>query len=272
MRKIYLKRSNGKRKNTLITIFTVIAISSLFFLFSDKIINKSLKISMPVQAALWNKSEPVFDWIFSIARRGDLIREVERLANENERLTSKIVDLQQIEKDNEILRTAMNLGIDKDFSISVASVMGTNISKDAIVINKGDVDGIKEGMVILTEKKVIVGVVSKTFDEFSKVNLITHEEFAFEAEIQGKGAIALVKGTGKELKMTLVPKDVEVNRGDSIITVPLSGIFPPNLFIGLVAEVEGKDSDLFQEINIKPYFNIKRLDKVFIITDEDIDL
>ncbi len=246
----------------------VLLIFLMIFSFSDKITNGFFKIASPFQAALWNGGEALSDWTSSTFKDKSLKKQVDLLLEERQLLIGEIIRLREVDRENEQIRQLVDLKMDRDFSLEIASVSGKSILEDAILINKGLADGIEEGMPVITEKRAIVGVVAKTFEDFSRVNLITHEKIVSEAEIQGKGEVGLLKGG----RLTLVPKEVELTRGDALITAPLSESFPQGLAIGIVRSVDKADSSPYQEAEIAPLFSLKRLNKVFIILDKKSEL
>jgi len=150
----------------------------------------------------------------------------------------------------------------------VATVTGVNIFEDVIIINRGSDDGILKGMPVITENRILVGKILKTFNNFSRVMLITNRESVFDAEIQKEGFMGLVNGNGNlSSEIRLLPKGVDIREGSPIVTVSLGGIFPQGLFIGTIYDVRNDETNSFQLANIKPYYNIRRDRKVFIITD-----
>ncbi len=269
MERISLKKPNKRRKRIVIgSIFLIIVVFSLIF-FSKSVSNTSFRVSRPLQAALWSAGDSAFDWAHSFLRQGDLAKEKIRLLEEKERLTEEVVRLRGLREENNILREALNLGIDKDFEVIMANVSGKDILDDIIVIDRGSNDGISEGMSVITEKRIALGRVIEVYENFSRVMLITHEDSIFDAEIRGKSTMGLVKGIGNSrAKMTLIPKETDIEEGDSLVTVPLGGVFPQGLFVGLVKSIERNDADHFQEADIAPFFSVRRLKKVFVITDE----
>ncbi len=269
MKGIYIKRPDKKKRNSIAAIaILIVAIFSLVA-FSNRITNTSLRLTRPFQAAVWGVSDSVFDWVFSLMRAGDLKRRMDLLMDDKERLTAEIVKLRNIRQENDALREALDLGMDRDFNLVMASISGKDILNDTILIDRGLNDGVTEGMPVVTERRVTVGRVSKTFNDFSRVILVTNKESAFEAEVQGRNLIGLVRGLGDSAaKLTLIPKDKKITEGDALITTSLSGSFPQGLFIGLIREVKSEDSESFQEAEIVPFFNIRRLNRVFVITNQ----
>ena len=62
----------------------------------------------------------------------------------------------------------------------------------------------------------------------------------------------------------ILTTDSQLINGDSVVTTGYDGIFPPDLPVGEVVSVTSTE-DLFQDIKIKPYFNIRNLDQVAVI-------
>lgn len=269
MNGVYIRRPDRKKRNIVtVIVILIMTIFSLVF-FSDGITNVSLRASKPFQAAIWSVGDSVFGWTFSIVREGDLKRELDSLLNEKERLTEEVVRLRGVREENETLHRALGLGMDRDFDLVMANVSGKDILEEVMIIDRGSNDGISEGMPVVTEKRVAVGRVGKVFDDFSRVVLVTHEDSAVEAEVQGRNTIGLMEGLGDSgLRLTLIPRDREIAEGDALVTAPLSGTFPRGLFIGLIRSVDKRDSESFQEAEIAPFFNIRRLNKVFVIINQ----
>ncbi len=269
MNGIYIKRPNRKRRNVAVIITMSVLVIISLVTFSDRIANVSLGLTRPFQAAVWGAGDSAFGWTLSLLRAGDLKREMDSLTEEKERLTAEVVGLRSLREENEALRRVLELDMDKDFDLVMATVSGKDIMNETIVIDRGSNDGVSEGMPVVTDKRVVIGRVTKTFDDFSKVMLVTHEKSAFESEVQGRNFIGLVEGSGGSgAKLTLIPKDKEVSKGDALITTSLSGSFPQGLFVGLIKEVKNMDSESFQEAEIAPFFNIRRLNRVFVITNQ----
>ncbi|HQB84839.1 MAG: Cell shape-determining protein MreC precursor [Parcubacteria group bacterium ADurb.Bin247] len=247
MYKISLQRN--KEKSKLIAFCILIVFLSLFlFLFSDKLSNLSFGV-------LSHFSNVNFFWNQSIKEERD------SLLNQKERLTSKIVELLVLEEENEMLRTALGLGLDKDFNLLLANISSKDILGNSFVVNKGKEDGLLKGMPVITEHKVLVGVIDEVFDNFSRVKLITSEDITCDVEILKRDAFGLLTGTN----ISLVEKDKGIEIGDAVITASLGGLFPSGLFIGLVNEIVKDETEHFQTLEIRPFFDIKRIKKVFII-------
>lgn len=268
MKRAFIRNRDNRKRRYSIKVFSLILIISLLIFFSRDVSNYSLRVASLLQPTFWEISDSIYEWATSIFNSGDLKRQNISLLNENSRLSAEIIGLKELRNENKTLRNALDIEMNREFSIKVATVTGVNILEDVIIINRGSDDGILKGMPVITENRILVGKILKTFNNFSRVMLTTNRESVFDAEIQKEGFMGLVNGSGNlSSEIRLLPKGVDIREGSPIVTVSLGGIFPQGLFIGTIYDVRNDETNSFQLANIKPYYNIRRDRKVFIITD-----
>jgi len=203
----------------------------------------------------------------------ETISEIKNLKKENEALKSEIKklifekeSLKDLEKENKALREALSLGLEKEFKLKMARFLGKDVSGDIFLIDKGKEDGIEEGKVVILPEKVLIGKVFKVYQNFSKVKVFTFKDFSFDVEIGKERAIALAKGQGNfKLKIVLIPKEKEILIGDKVFTSALGGNFPKGILVGEIEEIKDSDISGFKEAKVKPYFELKNLDYLFVI-------
>jgi len=133
-------------------------------------------------------------------------------------------------------------------------------------------DGIAVGMPVITSKKILCGRVSETYDNFSRIMLVSDKASFFDAKVLGQDPdpdiFGVVKGTGSlGLEITLISKDKNIKIGDQIVTSPLEGIFPKGLLVGEINSVNNKDAEPFQSAEIKPLFDAGDINMVFVILE-----
>ena len=279
-------------------ILKIVILFLVIFLFvflnlvpvSSKVKNFFYLVSEPAQKWLWEKGARLSNFFETISEIYPALFDkwggVKSLKNENDllkleikTLTGENLALGELKKENEILREALEIGLKKDFKLIFAQVMGKDVSQDSILINLGSKDGVKMGLPVITQQKILVGKISKVYENFSDVVLISNKESSFDAKIlapyqtEGFGAgsdtetYGIVKGKGNfKLYLDLIPKEKELKDGDQLVTSALGGIFPPGLLIGEVKEVKKSDVELFQKAEIKPALDIKELEFLFVIT------
>jgi len=78
----------------------------------------------------------------------------------------------------------------------------------------------------------------------------------------------VAKGKGSlRLFLEFIPQEKEIRVGELIITTSLGGIFPKGLLVGEIEEVFRSDIEPFQKAKIYPFFDLEKIENLFIITD-----
>lgn len=254
-----------------IGIITLVIVS-LFLLnlspFSKGIKNFFYLLSEPVQKWLWGAGDNMSDFFEAILGAQKLEEENKALGLKNQELISQDIELAELRKENEVLRMALGLGLEKEFALEIADVIGKELSKDYLMINKGSVDGIVFGLPVITQQKSLVGKIAEVYENVSKVQLLTSKDSSVDVEIFEKEIYGLTEGGGGiKLYLRRIPQEKQVKTRDKIITAALGGNFPRGLLVGEVQDVKRSDITPFQEAEVKPAFDIKELNYVFIITN-----
>lgn len=267
------------RNILLFGILAILVIVALNF-FQKPVRNFFYLISAPIQKTFWRAGDRVSDFFETISDIKNLKKENEDLKLKIQSLLAENVQLLEFKKENETLRVALNLGLEKQFNLTFAEVIGKDISQDSLIIDKGSDDGILKGQPVITQEKTLVGKINEVYKNFSKVMLISHKDSSFDGKIldtsnqnefgTGRAEITgLVKGSGNfKIFFDLVPRDEEIKKEDIIMTTAVGGIFPEGLLVGEIKEVEKSDLEPFQKAEISPFFDIKEVNYLFIVVSE----
>ncbi len=253
-------------KNKIVGILLIVA-----FIFPLNVFQKQIKgffysASLPFQSFLWGKGSGVSDFFSSMFSGNALKQENNQLKEKTFALEAKVIELENISKENGQLRQAFDLGIQKDFQIIPAHIIGKNIGEDVITIDKGANDGLQKDMPVITPGKVLAGKIVEVFDGVSKVMLIWDEKSAFDAAVQNKQITGLLKGKGKFLAtLDLIDKDKNPVEGDMVVTTRLGNMFPANLLVGTVKSIKKNDLVSFQSAEVLPLFDINASSILFVI-------
>lgn len=225
-------------------------------------------ISSPIQQVFWNAGDKISDFFEIISDIKNLKRENEELKLKIQTLEAENVALKELKKENELLRGALEIGLEKEFKLTLAEVIGKDISQDFILIDKGSRDGILEGLPVIAQQKVLIGKISDVYRNFSKVLLISNPKSSFDGKIIESEVFGLIRGKGNlRILFDLIPKEKEIKEGDLVVTSALGGVFPEGLIVGKISQVKKSDLEPFQMAQIQPGFNIRDLEKLFIITE-----
>ncbi len=273
----------AKLKIWLIVILLIVIFAVLNFTgFSKDIKNFFFLISSPIQKSFWRAGKNISDFTSGILKINNLREEADILRLENKKLVGRIVALIETQKENEILKKALDLELEKDFELIFSQITNKDVFRDSVLIDKGSADGVSEGLPVISEQKIVLGRIGQVYDDFSEVILIFNKESSFDAKIisriyfeenekenqeqQPADIYGLVKGKGNAgLCFDLIPKEEKIFENDIIVTSALGGIYPSGLLVGEIEAIKKTDTSPFQEAEIKPAFNIEDLNYLFII-------
>lgn len=215
-----------------IIIFSVLII--VFFLvlnltfFGKGVKNFFYLISSPIQKWFWGAGDKVSDFFETITEIKDLKKDNEGLKLKIQELLSENISLKESKTENEILRKALDIGLEKEFKLTIAHITGinTDINPDFIFIDKGSKDNIVKDLPVITKQKMLVGRIGEVNNNFSKVILISNKESSFVGKITDTDIFGEVNGKGNfKIFFERIPREKEIKDGDLVITTPLGRIF-----------------------------------------------
>lgn len=262
-----------KRRQNVKIIILLFSVAAVFVVLNFSGFSKNIKdffyvLSAPLQKALWGAGQNVSGFFGQIAETKNLQKELSEANLKNQELLGQIIVLEEFKKENDLLRKAMDLGLEKEFDLAFCQVISKDVSGDSILINKGKAESFSEGMPVITEQKILLGRIGKVYQNFSEVILVSNKKSSFDAQVREKEIYGVIKGKGGfESSFDLVAKDKELSQGDLIITSVLGGVFPKGLLVGEVQQVNKSDVEQFQSAEIRPGFDLKNLDYLFVITN-----
>ncbi len=198
-----------------------------------------------------------------------------RIKKENEILELKIQDLEreiallkELAKENEMLRKALDVGLEKEFKLILANVIGKEPLPLFFRIDKGEKEGVKKGMPVINEAKALCGRVFETFDKFSEIQTPNEKNFFFTVKISDLNGIFSAKGLGNsKILIEFIPKEAEINIGDLVYTSAEGGFFPKGLLVGKIEKIEKSDLEPFQKAQVNLSCRIEKTESVFIIKE-----
>jgi rod shape-determining protein MreC len=151
-----------------------------------------------------------------------------------------------------------------------AQVIGSTGSEQsrAIYLDKGDKDGIKPDMAVMTADG-IVGKVLHVYRSTSLVLLISDQTSGVGAILEKSRLQGILRGMPSgEIALERIMTDEQVPAGELVLTSGGDRIFPKGLPIGTVTKVS-PGSDLFLNIRVKPSANLSKLEEVLVVTKVD---
>ncbi|HMK53128.1 MAG TPA: rod shape-determining protein MreC [Thermodesulfobacteriota bacterium] len=198
------------------------------------------------------------------------------LEKENRVLKQKIAELQEenhrmkeMKLTNERMRQLLKFREQNSPSMIGAEVIGQDPSSwfKSVTIDKGEGDGVKKGMAVISPTGVI-GQVLKTAPHYATVLLVTDYNSAIDCIVQRTRAKAIVEGVGEnrcQLKYLLRADEAAV--GDVVVTSGLGGNFPKGLMVGEIKKIDKRGHGVFQYAELVPSVDLTQLEEVFVIME-----
>jgi|CXWL01.1.fsa_nt_gi rod shape-determining protein MreC len=155
-----------------------------------------------------------------------------------------------------------------DVETIAAQVIGRDASGRyrAVLINKGESDGVRAEMGVITAEGV-VGRVVKARGSSAVVLLVTDPNNAVTGLVQRTRDEGIVQGSLKGMaRMKYLPLLSTMEEGDVVVTSGLTGEFPRGVTIGTIAAVQKAEGDVFQSAEIRPSVDFTKLEEVLIVS------
>jgi rod shape-determining protein MreC len=251
-----------------IAAFVLMAASRLTVL--DPVQNLTLTVTSPVERMLSDATDPIANWVNDLTDASGLSAENKQLRAENERLTNELArareDATAQQQAQDVNAIRQQFPADTFLAANVVSRDSSN-TRRIVAINRGSSDGVKDGMIVVTEGRSLVGTITKTFGSYSWVLLITDPRSAVSAMVQESRAEGVLAGTySGSLNMEFVGQGATVNDGDFVITSGVGGGYPPGIVIGRVSQIEKQEQALFQTVHVDHLASLDQLDQVLVLT------
>jgi rod shape-determining protein MreC len=229
----------------------------LVFLFIEFVCLWLLVRSNPYHsAAYFHTSSAVIGNIYDT--RAD-IAQYFRLPAINEELASDNAQLREILSQSQ-LPIIVNSSIDSlkmskaeyNYGFLAAKVINnsTQLTHNFLTINKGRLNGVEPGMGVISADG-IVGKVMSVSDHYATVSSLLNTDVFVSAYIKRNGNFGSVNWDGDDAlytKLLFVPKHIDLQEGDTIVTSGYNSIFPENIRIGYISEFSKEDS--WYDINV----------------------
>lgn len=187
------------------------------------------------------------------------------LAEENAALMSENLFLRETMNNMRADADTLTLGDDYKLIPSLVVVNSTGRQHNSIILNKGEEDGISEGMGVVTYRG-IVGFVQSVTSHYSRVVSMLDTDSRFSVILKKNGTFGSLAWDGKDPDYVMVydvPLHTEVSVGDTLISSGYSVMFPYGIPVGTVHSVSLNDGinyelqvELFESFHSLRYVNV----------------
>lgn len=231
----------------------------------------------PFQKVVYSISDKVKGTLDFFLNFSTVKGENKELTKENVELKNKLLEYDKLKEENDRLREVLNFKNSKDnydyIGTEIIGYSGESFS-EGYIIDKGENDGLKKDMVVISGKG-LVGQVTSTGSNWAIVQSLLNENIAVSVMVNStRETTGILKGyvtrTNNGLtKVTNLPLDSEVKEGDVILTSGLGQIYPKEIRVGEVISVESDEIKVMKTAIVKPYVDFNKLEELFVIIPKE---
>ncbi|MBR5910414.1 MAG: rod shape-determining protein MreC [Bacteroidales bacterium] len=143
----------------------------------------------------------------------------------------------------------------------------TNQANNYIIINKGSLDGVERDMGVVSTKG-IVGVVVDVSKHYASILSLLHSKSFVGVRFKGNQELGSLRWNTNDYRYGMVediPTHVELHQGDTVLTSSYSFIFPEDLMVGTVDELQSMASGTFNKARITFATDFATLRHVYVV-------
>ncbi len=151
--------------------------------------------------------------------------------------------------------------------------MTMNGMRNYLTINRGEEDGVYEGMGVRNEEGA-VGIVATVGKHYSVVLPLINIETRLSCRFLKNDYIGTLQWDGRDTRfanLADVATHLEVNVGDTIVTSGLSTSFPAGVPVGVVEECRLEEGASYYTVRVRLATDFRRLRHIEVIDNEDVE-
>ena len=197
------------------------------------------------------------------------------LRQENKKLIEENLELKKYESqffDKSDARDDSENKIDKTISANVI-LNSINKSKNIIVINKGELNGITKEMGVISSKGV-VGIIKNITDNYSSIVSLLNTDLKINAILKNSSTIGSISWNGLDprvVQLNDIPLSSSIKLGDTIITGGMSFYFPKGIPIGKIEDYNNTSLEGYYSIDVLLFSDFSSLSNIYILQRTDND-
>ena len=156
-----------------------------------------------------------------------------------------------------------------NYNLIAAKVIknSTKLSRNNLIINKGEKNGIKTDMGVIS-KDGIIGIINEISKNYSSVISILNKDLKINAKHNKSNAFGSLEWNQKDptiVELNDISIDNEIFIGDTISTGGMSFYFPNNIPIGEINSIKISENNGFYSLRVKLFEKMNNINYVYVI-------
>lgn len=269
-----MKLAKTKSSYPLILLVILIITSILLFqlyISQEKFFKPKVVFALSSASDTGNYLTNLRAWIIDLFHFNSLRKKINEIALENINLINQYQDFRRIHEENYILKEALKIKSETDWSLEMAEIilMDSSGLTSSFWINKGSKAGLTKGMNVIVENKILVGRLVECLDHYCRGESIFHPETKISVEDLRSSILAVAEIDAKgNFRLKLVPYESDIEIGDVLVTSAENSYFLKGLLVAKVKKADPSSGiSAMKEFVLEPLLNSSRISSVLIIKD-----
>ena len=252
-------------KRKYLFLFLLIQSIALFFTIQNKDYQRSKFVN-----STGNFTGGIYSYSNNTTKYFDLYDENIKLIEENSKLYSMLkTSMVDVNRNIRLHVDTNSFQVVQKYYYSSAEVVNNSYRRrnNHITINKGSINGIENGDGVITSQGII-GVIENVGENYSSVISILNKNLLVNAKLKKSDYFGSLSWPGKnrnKLILSDIPKEADVNIGDTVTTGGFSTIFPAGIDIGIIKDINIPNNHNYYTITISPFTDYAKIKYVYII-------
>ena len=257
-------------KNIHWLLFGLLVYLSVFLIVKNNQFQRSkyLQAAQEVTGYIYSVTNYLYSYLHLKSANTDLSLRVAQLETEVHIYRSQVAAC--LSHSNELNALGLDSAI---YNFIPAQVVNNSVSllENYLILDKGSNEGIQRDMGVLSANG-IVGVIDNTSPHFSKVISLLNTTYKPNGKIQhvDYDYFGPLVWDGKDAQytyLTEIPRHVEFEPGDTVVTSGYSTVFPKGIPIGSIVDAQRQQDDNYMSIRIRLFTDFRKLNNVLIVTN-----
>jgi len=267
-----MKQKNNFHFLLLLVILIITSILLFKFYFSqEETLKPQLVYGLEKGGLIGNYLFNFKNWTNDLLHFNSLRKQLSGLEYQNIKLINQLQNFKETEEENILLKNALKIKDETGWSLVSAKIILMDPSglTGSFWINKGTETGLKEGMNVILEDKILIGRLIECFNSYCRGKSIFSPETKISVEDLRSSTLAIAEKDIKgNFRLKLVPYESDIEIGDILITSSENTNFFKGLLVAKVKEF-GSSSDVssLKEFILEPLLNFSQISSILIITD-----
>jgi rod shape-determining protein MreC len=205
--------------------------------------------------------------------QGDLSQRADTLERQASKATILALQYKGLSAENMQLRQLLALRQRQDVTTLAADILYETrepITRK-VVVDRGTYHNVAAGMPVM-DAQGLLGQVVRVFPLISEVNLIVDKDQATPVQVARNGLRAVAYGgvEGGMLEIKFMAGNADIKEGDELYTSGIDGVYPPNLPVAKVIQIDRSTALGFARIVCQPLAGVTRNRHVALIMSKQV--